>query len=47
MIEVKTGVVENGRVEVSSGINGFASLKLVTKNAYAVLSKMKNAAEEE
>ena len=47
MIEVKTGVVENGRVEVSSDINGFASMKLVTKNAYAVLSKMKNAAEEE
>lgn len=47
MIEVQTGVVENGRVEVGSAINGFAGRKLVTKNAYAVLSKMKNAAEEE
>lgn len=47
MIEVQTGVVENGRVEVSSGINGFAGRKLVTKNAYAILAKMKNAGEEE
>ncbi len=47
MIEVKTGVVENGKVEVNSDINGFAGMKLVTKNAYAILSKMKNAAEEE
>jgi len=47
MIEVQTGVVENGRVEVSSGIDGFAGRKLVTKNAYAILSKMKNAADEE
>jgi len=47
MIEVQTGVVENGRIEVSSGMDGFAGRKLVTKNAYAILSKMKNAAEEE
>lgn len=47
MIEVQTGIVENGRVEVSSGIDNFAGRKLVTKNAYAILSKMKNAAEEE
>ena len=47
MIEVQTGIVENGRIEVSSGVDGFAGRKLVTKNAYAILSKMKNAAEEE
>jgi membrane fusion protein, heavy metal efflux system len=47
MIEVQTGVVESGKVEVSSVINGFAGRKLVTKNAYAILSTMKNAAEEE
>ncbi|MEP7376126.1 MAG: efflux RND transporter periplasmic adaptor subunit [Chitinophagaceae bacterium] len=47
MIEVQTGVVENGKMEVSSGMDGFAGRKLVTKNAYAILSKMKNAAEEE
>ncbi len=47
MLEVQTGIVENGRVEVSSTIQGFPDKKLVTKNAYAVLSKMKNTAEEE
>jgi len=47
MIEVQTGVVENGRIEVRSDADGFADRKLVTKNAYAILSKMKNAAEEE
>jgi cobalt-zinc-cadmium efflux system membrane fusion protein len=47
MLEVQTGVVENGRIEVSSTIEGFAGKQLVTKNAYAILSKMKNTAEEE
>jgi cobalt-zinc-cadmium efflux system membrane fusion protein len=47
MIEVQTGVVENGRIEVSSGVGGFGGRKLVTKNAHAILSKMKNASEEE
>lgn len=46
MIEVRTGIVEKDRVEVNSGIEGFTTRKLVTKNAYAILSKMKNAAEE-
>lgn len=46
MIEVQTGIVEKDRVEVNSGIEGFTTRKLVTKNAYAILSKMKNAAEE-
>ncbi len=47
MLEVQAGVVENGRIEVSSAIEGFAGKQLVTKNAYAILSKMKNTAEEE
>lgn len=47
MLEVQTGIVENGRIEVSSTIQGFPDKKLVTKNAYAILSKMKNTAEEE
>lgn len=46
MLEVETGVKENGRIEVSSKAEGFEQLELVTKNAYAVLSKMKNTAEE-
>lgn len=46
MLEVETGVKENGRIEVSSKMEGFEQLELVTKNAYAVLSKMKNTAEE-
>ena len=47
MIEVQTGVVENGKIEVSSGVDGFGGKTLVTKNAHAILSKMKNASEEE
>ncbi|MBL0305309.1 MAG: efflux RND transporter periplasmic adaptor subunit [Chitinophagaceae bacterium] len=47
MLEVATGMVENGRVEVSSSTEGLAGKKLVVKNAYAILSKMKNTAEEE
>lgn len=46
MIEVETGVKENGRLEISSKLEGFAQKTLVTKNAYAILSKMKNTAEE-
>jgi cobalt-zinc-cadmium efflux system membrane fusion protein len=47
MMEVQTGIVENGRIEVSSGADDFSGRTLVTKNAYAILSKMKNASEEE
>ena len=47
MTEVQTGVVENGRIEVSSAVDGFGSRNLVTKNAHAILSKMKNASEGE
>ncbi len=47
MLEVQTGTKENGRVEVSSGANDLAEKKVVTKNAYSVLGKMKNKMEEE
>jgi membrane fusion protein, heavy metal efflux system len=47
MTEVQTGITQNGRIEVNSGIEGFVTKKFITKNAYAVLSKMKNTAEEE
>lgn len=46
MLEVETGVKENGRIEVISKLEGFEKQELVIKNAYAVLSKMKNTAEE-
>ena len=47
MIEVQTGVVENGRIEVSSGVDALGGGTFVTRNAHAILSKMKNASEEE
>jgi membrane fusion protein, heavy metal efflux system len=47
MLEVQTGTKENGRVEVNSGAHDLAEKKVVTKNAYAVLGKMKNKMEEE
>ncbi len=46
MTEVETGVKENGRIEVSSKADGFEQQTMVLKNAYALLSKMKNTAEE-
>lgn len=47
MLEVQTGITENGKTEVSSLMDGFEKKQFVIKNAYAVLSKMKNTAEEE
>jgi membrane fusion protein, heavy metal efflux system len=47
MTEVQTGITQDGRIEVNSGIEGFVTKTFITKNAYAVLSKMKNTAEEE
>jgi len=46
MVEVEPGVKENGRMEITSKMEGFDQQTLVTRNAYAVLSKMKNTAEE-
>ena len=47
MLEVQTGVTENGMLQVTSLLNDFEKKNFVKKNAYAVLSKMKNTAEEE
>lgn len=47
MTEVQTGITQQGRIEVSSDAAGFAGKTFVTKNAYSILSKMKNTAEEE
>jgi len=46
MLEVQTGITENGIIEIK-GDNALAGKTLVLKNAYAVLSKIKNTSEEE
>jgi membrane fusion protein, heavy metal efflux system len=45
MLEVQTGFKENGRVVISSEDNDFAARTLVIRNAYTLLSKMKNTSE--
>ncbi|WP_207510288.1 efflux RND transporter periplasmic adaptor subunit [Longitalea luteola] len=47
LVTVETGIRENGRVAVRSKETELAGMQVVTKNAYAVLGKMKNTAEEE
>ena len=47
MLEVKPGNTAGGRTEIASGMTNFAEQTVVTKNAYALLMKLKNAAEEE
>jgi cobalt-zinc-cadmium efflux system membrane fusion protein len=47
LVNVEAGVKENDRVAVSSNAIDLKNMPVVTKNAYAVLGKMKNAAEEE
>lgn len=46
LLEVVPGERENGRIAVSSKAADLATTTIVTANAYAVLSKMKNTAEE-
>jgi cobalt-zinc-cadmium efflux system membrane fusion protein len=46
MEEVKTGVTSKGKIELVNAPN-IPSGKIVVKNAYAVLAKMKNTGEEE
>lgn len=47
MTEVQTGIAENGLIElITDSKDDWASKKLVTQNAYSVLMKMKNSAEE-
>lgn len=45
MVEVKTGVAENGYTQVSFAMQ-ISDVKVVTKGAYDLLSKVKNAEEE-
>jgi membrane fusion protein, heavy metal efflux system len=47
LVSVETGIRENERVAVSATSTELSGMQVVTKNAYAVLGKMKNAAEEE
>lgn len=45
MTEIKAGNTANGVTEVITGLPNFENVTIVTKNAYAVLMKMKNKAE--
>jgi cobalt-zinc-cadmium efflux system membrane fusion protein len=47
LVAVETGIRDNGKVAVSTGATELSGMQVVTKNAYAILGKMKNAAEEE
>jgi cobalt-zinc-cadmium efflux system membrane fusion protein len=47
LVSVETGIRENERVAVSTTSTELSGMQVVTKNAYAILGKMKNAAEEE
>jgi membrane fusion protein, heavy metal efflux system len=47
LLRVETGIRDEGRVAVSTTATELSGMQIVTKNAYAVLGKMKNAAEEE
>jgi cobalt-zinc-cadmium efflux system membrane fusion protein len=46
LVNVETGIRENNHVAVSTNNNELSGMSVVTKNAYAVLGKMKNTAEE-
>jgi cobalt-zinc-cadmium efflux system membrane fusion protein len=47
LVNVETGVKENDRIAITSTAAELQGMQVVTKNAYAVLGKMKNAPEEE
>jgi len=47
LVNVETGIREKERVAVSSKAVELSGMQVVTKNAYSVLGKMKNAPEEE
>ncbi|MBO9205050.1 MULTISPECIES: efflux RND transporter periplasmic adaptor subunit [Niastella] len=47
LLNVETGIREKERVAISSKTTELSGMQIVTKNAYAVLGKMKNAPEEE
>jgi membrane fusion protein, heavy metal efflux system len=47
LVPVETGLLENGWIQVTSKTTDLSGKQLITKNAYAVLGKLKNTAEEE
>jgi cobalt-zinc-cadmium efflux system membrane fusion protein len=47
LVPVETGIREGDRIAVTSTATNLEGMQVVTKNAYAVLGKMKNTAEEE
>ena len=47
LVEVETGIKENGQIAVASKTTELKNMQVVTKNAYAVLGKMKNSAEDD
>jgi cobalt-zinc-cadmium efflux system membrane fusion protein len=47
LLPVQTGMKEDGMVEIISEDNDLTGKTVIIKNAYAVLSQMKNAGEEE
>ncbi len=46
LVSVETGIGENDRVAVSANNTELTNMQVVTRNAYAVLGKMKNMGEE-
>ena len=47
LVNVEAGMKENNRIAINSNAVDLRNMPIVTKNAYAILGKMKNAAEEE
>jgi len=47
LVQVETGISENGLLEISSKAVDLSGKTIITKNPYPVLSAMKNTAEEE
>ena len=47
LVNVETGIKQNDRVAINSNATNLSGMQVVSKNAYAVLGKMKNAAEED
>ncbi|MGN6490349.1 MAG: efflux RND transporter periplasmic adaptor subunit [Agriterribacter sp.] len=47
LVPVETGVTDKGMVELTSTSEDLANKKVIVKNAYPVLAKMKNTAEDD
>lgn len=47
LLEVVTGIKEGGMLEISSSSQSLEGLRIITRNPYPVLSKLKNKAEAE